>query len=202
MVTVNEMFWPALAYLLGSIPFGIIIAKAKGIDLRRHGSGNIGATNVARVVGRTYGLVTLAADMAKGLGPVLGCMYLAGDVREPGFVLAVTALAAVAGHCFSVFLGFKGGKGVATAAGVFLALCPWALALAAAVFLAMVRWSGYVSMGSLAASAVLPLFLYALCPDPYLEPMSWSIAIMIWFRHKDNIQRLLTGKEKGWRKKV
>ncbi len=201
MVTINEFLWPALAYLLGSVPFGLIIAKGKGIDLRKHGSGNIGATNVARVIGKTYGLITLTADVAKGLIPVLACRYLGEGLQNPQFILALTALSAVAGHCFSIFLGFRGGKGVATAAGVFLGLCPLALALAAAGFVMVVKMSGYVSLGSLTASALFPVLLYVFCPDPFLEPMAWSITIIIWFRHKDNIKRLMTGQEKSWKKK-
>ncbi len=201
MVALNNFIWPIAAYILGSIPFGLLVAKTKGVDLRRHGSGNIGATNVARVIGKTYGLITLLADVSKGLLPVLGCRLWAESLTDTQFVMSLTGLAAVTGHCFPVFLGFRGGKGVATAAGVFLGLCPKAFAFAAAGFIAAVKISGYVSLGSLATSILLPLLMHLFCPGQFVEPMAWTIAIIIWFRHQDNIKRLISGQEKSWKKK-
>ncbi len=194
-----EYLWPMGAYVLGSIPFGLLIARSKGIDLRSCGSGNIGATNVARVIGKPYGLVTLLADLAKGLVPVLAYKHFA--LGQPdSLILALTGLLAVLGHCFSVFLGFKGGKGVATATGVFLGLCPAALGLSAICFVAAVKLTGFVSVGSLASSAVFPFLLHFICPDPIIEPMAWSVTIVIWYRHQDNIRRLVLGEEKSWKK--
>ncbi len=200
MVALNNIIWPLAAYLLGSIPFGLLMAKSRGVDLRQHGSGNIGATNVARTLGKSFGLMTLMADISKGLLPVLGCKFLGKDLMNVQFILSLTGLAAVAGHCFPVFLGFRGGKGVATAVGVFLGLCPKALAFAAAGFIAVVKVSGYVSLGSLSASAIMPALIHMFCPGHFVEPMAWSIAIIIWFRHQDNIRRLFSGQEKSWKK--
>ncbi len=187
-------FWilPVAAYLLGSVPFGLVIGRLKGIDIRRHGSGNIGATNVARVVGKGYGLLTLLLDFLKGMVPVIVASRTGGTEMA-----AVTGGAAVLGHCFSVCLRFRGGKGVATAAGVFAAVSPPSLCVALAVFAGAVWATGYVSAGSLAASVALPVALYFFQPDPWLLGMGGLLAAVVWFKHRDNIRRLLRGEEKG-----
>ncbi len=183
---------PVFAYLLGSVPFGLIFSKVKGIDPRQHGSGNIGATNIARVLGKGWGIATLLCDTLKGFLPV----FLAIKTDQTSFIIALTGLAAVTGHCYSIFLSFKGGKGVATALGVFLAICPLAVGIAGIVFGLAVYYTKYVSVGSLAAVASMPLLIYFFKGDSFLEAMSWTICFMIWIRHKDNISRLKKGEEK------
>ncbi len=156
------------AYLLGSIPFGLILARLfSGGDVRKAGSGNIGATNVARVVGPAAGTLTLLLDVAKGWAPVwLASRLLPGQTG----LIVVAGIMAIVGHCFPVWLRFRGGKGVATAAGIFAALCPAAL-LAAAIIFALVVWFWrYVSLASLAAAACLPLLLYLLWAPHFAPP--------------------------------
>ncbi len=194
----NTILWPVTGYLLGSIPFGLIFGKLNRKDLRKEGSGNIGATNVARVVGKKWGLATLILDVLKGLIPVMGCrITCAGMAIEPT-LLAITGMAAFLGHCFSIYLGFRGGKGVATAAGVFLGICPWAILGAGLVFAVLVKLFKYVSVGSLSAAIVAPLIMHFLCPAIPLQIMGWSMAAIIWIKHKDNIKRLLKGEEKSF----
>ncbi len=183
---------PAIAYLLGSVPFGLVFSKAKGIDPRLHGSGNIGATNISRVLGKGWGITTLLCDTLKGYLPVLAAIRL----ELPSIIVALTGLAAVAGHCYSVFLTFKGGKGVATALGVFLAICPKAVAIAAVVFAGALYYTGYVSVGSLASVALMPVLLFFFKNDSIIQTMAWTVCFIIWLRHKDNIARLRKGEEK------
>src|SRR5258707_14593254 len=151
---------PFAAYLLGSIPFGLLLAKLfDGGDVRKAGSGNIGATNVARVVGPLAGVLTLTFDTAKGTAAV----WLAGRFTgESAAWMMVAAFAVLLGHCFPVWLKFKGGKGVATALGVFLGLCPLAAGRALLLFILCVAYWCYVSLGSIAAAAAMPLLLYFL----------------------------------------
>ena len=146
------------AYLLGSIPTGLLLGKLYGIDVRKEGSGNIGATNLYRTVGRKVGVMTLAGDCLKGLLPVLAMKYSTLPVEYAAWV----GLAAFCGHVFSVFLKFRGGKGVATALGVFLALSPLAVAIALGVFIALMLIWRYVSLGSINAAAVMPIAVWAL----------------------------------------
>ncbi len=188
---INFLF-PTAAFIIGSIPFGLLFARMKGKDPRKYGSGNIGATNIARVLGKKWGLVTLFADILKGLVPVL----LAEAAGLDTFYLALTGLGAVVGHCYSVFLIFHGGKGVATAAGVFLALCPKAVAVAAVVFFIVFRLYGYVSAASLSAAASIPVLMHVFCSNDILESMSWTICLVIWLKHSDNLKRLSRGEEK------
>jgi len=128
MPSVPTIFLPASAYLLGSIPFGLLLARMRGVDVRSVGSGNIGATNVTRALGKGFGLLTFCADLSKGFVPVLVCRAVLPAGLETQTILALTGFGAVLGHCFPVFLGFRGGKGIATASGVFLGICPLALA--------------------------------------------------------------------------
>src|SRR5512137_739985 len=140
------------AYLLGSIPTGLLLARAAGVDIRTTGSGNIGATNVYRTLGRTVGILTLVGDCVKGLIPVLVARHLEmGDA-----MIAAAGAAAFLGHVYTVFLGFKGGKGVATALGVFLAVAPAAVGAALLVFVAVVWKWRYISLGSICAALVMP----------------------------------------------
>lgn len=179
------------AYLIGSIPTGLLLGKAYGIDVRNEGSGNIGATNLYRTVGRKVGIITLIGDCLKGLLPVL----LVKSSSLPPEYAALVGLAAFCGHVFSLFLKFKGGKGVATALGVFLALAPVAVALALALFaLLMVVWR-YVSLGSIAAAAVMPVAVYFLNGTRSTVVVTCIIALIVIVRHHENIGRLISGRE-------
>ena len=190
----NPYFWilAPLAYLLGSVPMGILAAKAfGGVDPRSSGSGNIGATNVGRTSGKAAGVVTLMGDVLKGAVPVFAALVLN---PEPPFVAAV-GLAAFLGHLWPVFLGFRGGKGVATALGVMVVIAPVATLISALVFVAVVLWKRYVSLGSMVSAAMLPVFLsFFPASKPYM-PMGVAVAVLIIIRHKDNIKRLAEGKE-------
>lgn len=181
----------ALAYLLGSIPTGLLLGKAYGIDVRKEGSGNIGATNLYRTVGRKVGAMTLAGDCLKGLLPVLAVKY---SSLPPDFA-AWVGLAAFCGHVFSLFLKFKGGKGVATALGVFLALAPMAVAIAIAVFAAIMSSWRYVSLGSIAAAAIMPVAVALRGGNRALVTVTLIIAVIVILRHHENIRRLIAGTE-------
>jgi glycerol-3-phosphate acyltransferase PlsY len=193
------LWWlPLAAYLLGSIPFGYLIVRAGGHgDVRRSGSGNIGATNVARVSGTLAGAVTLALDAAKGYVAV----QMAAAVADRNIRwMMIAALLALAGHLFPVWLGFRGGRGVATGGGVFLPICWQAVAGAAVVFLLVFAFWRYVSLGSIAAAASLPLLVYLLYAPGLAPPVivsagtSAAMVLVIW-RHRANIARLLRGSE-------
>jgi glycerol-3-phosphate acyltransferase PlsY len=179
------------AYLLGSIPTGLLLGKGYGIDVRKEGSGNIGATNLYRTVGRKVGVMTLVGDCLKGLLPVLAVKY----TTLPPEYAAWVGLAAFCGHVFSVFLRFKGGKGVATALGVFLALSPLAVAAALGVFIVLMLLWRYVSLGSVAAAAVMPLAVWLLGGGRSLIVVTTLIAVVVIIRHIENIKRLVSGTE-------
>jgi glycerol-3-phosphate acyltransferase PlsY len=183
------------SYLLGAIPTSHLASRlfAK-IDLREHGSGNLGATNLYRVLGWKYAIPVALFDIAKGAIPVLVFAPRATDSQL--FALAC-GVAAIMGHVFSVFVGFKGGKGVATAAGVMLALTPLALAVAAIVWALLVLLTGYVSLGSIGAAAGLPFAVYLL-ERPTTAELLWidaAVAAGVIFLHRRNIQRLIRGTE-------
>ena len=187
--------WLVASYLLGAIPTSYLAGRLfRGIDLREHGSRNLGATNLYRVLGWRYAIPVGLLDAAKGLVPVL---VFAPRVSPSDLFALVCGLTAVLGHVFSVFVRFKGGKGVATAAGVMLGLAPVALAVATTVWVALVFLTGYVSLGSIAAAAVFPLAV--LLFDPPAEPgMLWldvAVAAAIIWLHRGNIRRLLKGTE-------
>ncbi len=189
---------PFAAYFLGSIPFGLVLAKLfSGADVRKSGSGNIGATNVARVAGPLAGILTLVFDTAKGAAAV----WLAGRVtNESATWMTITAFAVLLGHCFPVWLKFKGGKGVATALGVFLALCPLAAVSALLLFLLCVAYWRYVSLGSVAAAAAMPLLIYFLWAPHHAPPIvinvgTLAIAALVIYKHDGNVQRLVEGTE-------
>jgi len=185
------ILWIVIAYLIGSIPVGIILAKTRGADPRKAGSGNIGATNVMRTAGKTLGILTLAGDILKGLIPTTLALYS----KQPAFVVAAIGFATFAGHLFPLFLKFKGGKGVATAAGVYLAVSPLAILINVVIFiLVLLKWR-YVSLGSLVGTGLMPLALLALNKPHEYVYLSWVVGILIFIKHKDNIRRLLEGKE-------
>jgi acyl phosphate:glycerol-3-phosphate acyltransferase len=179
------------SYLLGSIPAGYIVGRLAGIDIRKSGSGNIGATNVTRVAGKGRGLLTLIADTAKGLVPAL----VAQQLSFSHTAVAVISAAAFLGHLYPIFLKFQGGKGVATAFGVLLAVAPMATLVALAVFAAVIFFSRMVSLSSIATAIAAPIALWALSYPPPLIVMSALFAAMIILRHRANIQRLLAGNE-------
>ena len=185
-------------YLLGSIPFGLIFVKVMGgKDVREHGSGNIGATNVSRVAGSLAGILTLLMDAAKGSAAV----WLAARFSEHAAVtMMFVGIAALLGHCFPVWLKFQGGKGVATALGVYLALCPLAALAAVLLFLLVVAFWRYVSLGSLTAAAAMPLLIYFLWAPGHAPPLVMTLgtlfaAALIFFKHDANLQRLVDGTE-------
>ncbi len=187
----RELLLLLAAYLLGSIPTGLLLAKAWGVDIRTTGSGNIGATNVYRSLGRRVGVMTLVGDCFKGLVPVL----VARGLGLPVAWVAAVGLAAFLGHIYTVFLGFKGGKGVATALGVFLGVSPLSVLLALVVF-ALVLWKGrYVSLASITAAAVMPFIVALLDRQPVIIAMTVLIALLVIYKHRENIARLRNGTE-------
>ena len=189
---------PVAAYLLGSIPFGVILSRLfGGTDVRKAGSGNIGATNVARVAGPLAGILTLILDAGKGAAAVLFAGRFSNDNATWMMIAGLTALV---GHCFPVWLKFKGGKGVATAAGVFAALCPLACLAAVILFLLVVIFWRYVSLGSISAAAAMPLLIYFLWAPRHAPPLvvtigTLLIAALIIYKHDGNLQRLVEGVE-------
>lgn len=189
-----------LSYLLGAVPFGRVIGyRVARIDVRRCGSGNIGATNVARHVGLGWGVATLVLDALKGAAPVLAAGVLADGA---GGLPEACGLAAVVGHQFSVFLNFGGGKGVATALGVFIAMQPLACVGGLIVFLGVVAVSDYVSLGSLAAAWSIPLVMGVMGNPAERIAVGLIIASLITLRHRDNIHRIRIGKETRWKSRI
>jgi glycerol-3-phosphate acyltransferase PlsY len=198
------------AYLIGSVPFGYLIVRAQGGgDVRETGSGGTGATNVTRRAGRGAGILTLVLDAAKGaLVTLVARWLLAPDFGINAWV-AAASIAVVVGHVFPVWLKFRGGKGVATGLGVFLSLTPAAVALAAPVFIAVVWATRYISLGSIIATATLPLFVWLLSvrgnPDADATEIAPLMAVaiiggaLIIFMHRANIGRLLNGTESKWK---
>ena len=186
----------AMAYLLGSIPFGYLLVRFfRKEDIRAIGSGNIGATNVARSGAKGLGLLTLALDLLKGFVAVLIAKHFAPGT--PSDLMCGAAVASVIGHVFPVWLGFKGGKGVASALGVFLAIAPWAALGALAVFLLLVFTTRYVSLASIVGAAVIPIFAMLSNSDrsPVFVGSILFIALLVILKHHANIRRLLHGTE-------
>jgi acyl phosphate:glycerol-3-phosphate acyltransferase len=186
------------AYVLGTIPFGIIFGRIFGArDVRKAGSGNIGATNVARVAGPIPGILTLVADAAKGALAVWVAAYFTQSASE---WMMLAGLAALLGHCFPVWLGFKGGKGVATALGVFAMLSPLAALSALIFFGAVVAVWRFVSLGSIAAAAAMPLLIYFLWAPGHAPPLpvifgTLFASALVIYKHDANLQRLVEGTE-------
>lgn len=187
------------AYLLGAVPFGLLFGKLAGVDVRSSGSGNIGATNVGRLLGRKLGLLTLAADTGKGVAPMLLAAGLLPAGPERDLVVVLCGGAAFLGHIFPIYLKFKGGKGVATALGVFLYLAPLAAALDLLIFAVVVYNWGYVSLGSLTATLLMPGLVWLLSGSLPITLLALLIGALIWFKHRENITRLLNRQEKSWK---
>lgn len=196
---------PLLSYLLGGVPFGLLAGKLlKGIDLREHGSGNIGATNAVRVLGKSVGIPVFVLDVLKGLAPALVFSKLlasAGGAGEPEPVLRVLyGACAILGHTAPVYLRFKGGKAVATSAGVFLALAWLPTLIAFASWVILFLTTRYVSVASITAAVVLPVSLVILRrgelgEDPWLFTFAFLIGALVIVRHRSNLRRLLAGTE-------
>ncbi len=181
------------SFFIGSVPFGIIIAKAKGVDLRKAGSGNIGATNVLRSLGKGPALFTLLGDILKGTLAVALGRYSGLDIFNTGLV----SLGAILGHNFSIFLGFKGGKGVATSIGVLILYSPLIALITVIIWLVTAIMSRYSSLGAIISFCLLPLNIY-LFDIQYKEKIliAFIITILLLLRHRDNIYRLLRGTER------
>jgi len=195
-----------VAYLLGSIPTGYLVAKAKGIDIRKTGSGNIGATNAMRVLGKPAGIFVLLADMAKGYFAVWITEYVMERFVEANghleTCLILAGIFAVLGHNYTCWLKFKGGKGIATTAGVYLALAPVPLGIALAAFILAVVLTRYVSVGSIAGAIALPAAVWIMQPhNLFLGIVTTALGALAIYKHKANIQRLMNGTENRLGKK-
>ena len=183
------------AYLLGSIPFGLVLARRKGVDITSVGSKNIGATNVARNLGKKLGLLVLVLDALKGGGPVWLATFLVNRGVVDPFAVTGAGLAAVLGHCFPVWLTFVGGKGVATALGIMLVMAPAQAGLAVLLFAGLYAAFRVASIGSLAASAAFAPALWLFDYPATHIALAVGLAAVIWFQHRGNIARLIRGKE-------
>lgn len=190
---------PLLSFLVGSIPFGYLIGQVKGIDIREHGSGNIGATNVWRVLGSTWGLFAFILDFFKGFLPVFVLDLLIEHWPETetlDFLSVACGIAVILGHNYSPWLGFKGGKGIATSAGALLAIIPWACAVVIAIWLGALALSRIVSLSSIAASLALPFAVLVFYPGSYVLAVFGLVAGALGvYRHRSNIDRLRRGEE-------
>ncbi len=183
--------WIIISFLIGSIPTGLLIAKSKGIDLRKTGSGNIGATNVMRAIGKEAALLTLLGDIGKGIIPIIIVRLV-----SPGFLYeAAAGFSAIMGHNFSIFLKFKGGKGVATSLGVLTAFSPHVGLFTAMLWLITAKWTRYSSLSALVAFGLLPLSFYIIDYSRQNIIFGVIIASLIFIRHTANIKRLVQGAE-------
>ena len=211
------------AYLIGSLPFGFWIAKLKGIDIRDHGSGNIGATNVFRNLGPRYGVLVLILDIAKGLLPVLigSSVILEKIPIDPsvvndkealeGFVYVTLAISTIIGHNYTFWLGFKGGKGIATSAGALIPFLPEVLIGSFIIWIVVFFTSRYVALASILAALSLPILTYLLDHNYIFPDINSSLPVLLFgvlaglmalWRHKSNIQRIIKGEEDKFRRKV
>jgi len=186
-----------IGYLLGAIPFGYLVSKCRGIDIRQHGSGNIGATNVFRILGRPWGVLVFALDVLKGVVAV----QLAMGLYSANLGI-VAGLGCFLGHCFPVWLGFKGGKGVAVGAGILIGLTPWTAVIGLIIWGVTFQISRYVSLASILAAISLPVIVWLL--QRQVDAIFWFtlvISLLAIWRHRTNIQRLLAGTESRFEKK-
>lgn len=193
-----------LAYLLGSVPFGLLLARTKGVDIRTQGSGNIGATNVLRCLGKPLGITCFLLDVLKGflpaaLFPTIGNI-LCPNAVGPGIGILFGA-AAILGHNFPIFLNFKGGKGVATSAGVLLGIAPLAVLIGLAIWGVVFKLSGYVSLGSIIASLAVAITGWVAGYEMATAIALTLLGALSIYRHRSNIQRLLKGEENKFEKK-
>jgi glycerol-3-phosphate acyltransferase PlsY len=185
------------AFTLGALPFGKLIARiASGLDITRHGSGNIGATNVARTIGVKWGLLTLVLDALKGFIPVF---FFSDLFPVAPLGPSLGGLCALLGHQFSPFLKFRGGKGVATSLGIYAAVAPGPCLLAMALFMAVVYFSNFVSLGSMISACAIPLLLLMWGKSTGVVLIACTMAVLVCLKHRDNLERLLKGQERKWR---
>lgn len=191
------------AYLLASIPVALLISRRVGrLDITKAGSGNIGATNVAREVGLKWGVITLLVDILKGFIPVALAHYLLGSSGELHEALkGIVGLSALLGHQFPIYNRFRGGKGVATCLGVFLAFSPLSCVFSGIIFLAVVFLWRYVSLGSILAALSLPVWLLLLGHSTSITLVSLIMSLLIVLLHRENIKRLIQGNERRWHKR-
>ncbi len=194
-----------IAYLVGGIPIGVLLSDSRGIDIRKYGSGNIGASNVLRALGVKAGVAVWLADVAKGLLPVLWSRPLLASIATIGPMelwISLVALAVVVGHCFSPYLKLAGGRGVSTSLGALLAI-DWRVGgLILAVWIVVVAVSRYISLGSILAAVSAPLLFTLYTDSPYYLALGVVLAILIIERHRPNIGRLMTGTERKIRQKA
>lgn len=199
-----------ISYLLGSIPAGYLAGRLAGVDIRKAGSGNIGATNVMRVLGKAYGYPVFAIDFLKGLAAVRVSILIARHIQLAGtsmeLIGIVAAVSCVTGHVFPVWLQFKGGKGVATSAGALFGLMPVALLIGAAVWIAMFQVTRYVSVASITAAIALPIVILIMISLDQARTMallyfSICLAAMVILRHRSNLSRLVRGTEPRFKRK-
>jgi glycerol-3-phosphate acyltransferase PlsY len=198
MTLLTVILLAALSYIIGSVPFGLLISKAKGVDIRKQGSGNIGATNVLRCLGKPLGITCFVLDALKGYLPA-ALFPLIGKVDPTFGILFGTA--AILGHNFPVFLNFKGGKGVATSAGVLLGVAPLAVVIGLAAWVIVFKLSGYVSLGSIIATLVVIITGWTAGYGPVIATALTLLGALSIYRHRSNIQRLLAGTENKFQKK-
>jgi len=187
----------AFAYILGSVPFGLVIAKVfYRVDIRQHGSGNIGATNCLRTLGPIAGFLVLTADVLKAMIPILIAQAVLSDSPDIVPLMSViVGLSAVIGHSYSIFLGFSGGKGMATASGIILALWPWAAPILVGIWLLVIALTRYVSLASIIVALTLPVLVAILYPSTVYIAFSLLVGLVVVYRHRSNISRLLAGTE-------
>jgi len=203
LVELLRQAWPVLvAYVVGATPFGFLAGKSRGVDIRQHGSGNIGATNVLRVLGKPVGITVLALDVLKGLLPVL----LAKAVSDSSAIHIGTAVAAILGHNYTFWLGFKGGKGIATTAGAILPILPWALVAAVTGWIVILLATRYVSVASIAAALIIPIELGIETWitgkwNPAVFGFGLFVCVLAIWKHRFNIRRLCRGEENRFGKK-
>lgn len=206
-MVVTDFMLPLAGFIAGSVPFGLLVGRLKGIDIRKHGSGNIGATNVLRVVGKPYGIAVFVLDFLKGIVPVAASLYWFPIPSQPEWFPIATGLAAILGHNYSPWVGFKGGKGIATSAGVLLGLFPWPLVIGVTVWGGVFKATRYVSVASMAAAAAIPCaeFAFALATGarrPYSLGFTILIAVLALWRHRSNIRNLRAGREHRFQAKA
>jgi len=205
-MAVLPYFWIPLGYVIGSTPFGFLAAKWKGIDIREHGSGNIGATNVLRVLGKGVGYPVFALDVLKGVLPVCLANRFAAQLEPAGLIPVLTCLATILGHNYTFWLGFKGGKGIATSAGALLPLIPVTIAIAVALWCVTFFATRYVSVASLVAALTLPTSilvqggLHGDWQAPLLALTALIGGMAVW-RHRNNIRNLRAGTEHRFTRK-
>jgi acyl phosphate:glycerol-3-phosphate acyltransferase len=199
----TSLLFVVLAYGLGSVPFGKLISGyVAQIDITRRGSGNIGATNVARELGMKWGVVTLILDILKGFGPMLAySLIVSGSGAGRDIALAAIGLCALLGHMFPVFLKFRGGKGVATALGVYLAISPMSCLCGLILFVVIVAIWDFISLGSMIAACSMPVFFVLFGEPGVFVAASAVMAVLVCYKHKDNVRRLVRREEAKWKER-